>query len=104
MVVSHTSFAVARVEGHQVCVVGGDENLVVVDGDAAHGGRARVGSVAILPDQLAGLGVQSLQHVAGVVHVQHAVVHDGRGLVAGGSAFLHGPAPHQPQIVDVLRR
>ena len=95
--------AVAGVERHQMRVAGGHENLVVVDRDAAHGGRGGIRAVAILPDQLAGLRVQRLQHHAGVVHVQHAVVHDGRGLVAVARAFLHGPTPHQTQIVDVLR-
>ena len=66
-------------------------------------GDSRVGSVAILPNQLAGLGVQGLQHHAGVVHIKHAVVHDRRGLIAQDDAVLHGPTPHQPQVVDVLR-
>ena len=95
--------AVAGVEGHQVRLVGGHVNVIAVDRDAAHRRRGRVGSVAILPNQLAGLGVQGLQHHTVVVHVQHAVVDDGRGLVAEDDAVLHGPAPHQPQIVDVLR-
>ena len=60
-------------------------------------------AVAILPDQIAGLRIQRLQHHAGVVHVEHAVVHDGRGLVAVARALLHGPAPDQTQVVDVLR-
>ncbi len=80
-------------------VAGRDENLVVVDRDAAHGGRGRIGAVAVLPDQIAGLRVQGLQHHAGVVHVQHAVVDDRRGLVAVARALLHGPAPHQAQVV-----
>ena len=95
--------AVAGVEGHQVRFAGGHENLVAVDRDAAHGRRGGIGAVAILPDQFAGLRVQSLQHHAGVVHIEHAVVDDGRGLVAVARAFLHGPAPHQLQVVDVLR-
>ncbi len=84
-------------------IAGCYENLVVVNRDAAHGGRGGIGAVAILPDQLAGLRVQCLQHHAGVVHVQHAVVHDRRGLVAVARALLHGPTPHQTQVVDVLR-
>ena len=95
--------AIAGVEGDQVRFVAGHENVIAVDRDAAHRRRARVGSVAILPNELAGLGVQGLQHLSGVVHIEHAVVDDGRGIVAQGVSILHGPTPHLPQVVHVLR-
>ncbi len=95
---------VAGVEGHQVRFGGGYENLVAVNRDAAHRGRGRLAPVAVLPNEIAGSGIQGLQHHPVVVHIKHAVVDDRRGLVAEDGAVLHGPTPHQPQVVDVLSR
>src|SRR6185369_11323502 len=61
-------FAVARIESDQVRFAAGHVDVVAVDRDAAHGRRTGVRTVAILPDQLAGPGIQCLQHLSGVVH------------------------------------
>ena len=57
-------------------------------------------AVAVFPDQLAGLAVDRLHDVAGVVEIDDAVVHERRGLV--GAAFVHRPDPLQAQILDVV--
>jgi hypothetical protein len=95
--------AITSVEGHQVRFGGGHENLIAVDSDTAHRRRGQLGPVAILPNELAGPSVQGLQHHTVVVPIKHPVVNDGRGLISKDGAVLHGPTPHLPQVVYVLR-
>ena len=92
----------ARVERHQVRVARGHEELVFVHADAAHRGAVGVAAVPVLPDQLAGLPVDRLQHVARVVEEDDAVVDERRGLV--GAALVHRPDPLQAQILHVVGR
>ncbi len=69
---------------------------------AAHGGRRRLGAVAVLPDQLARLRVERLQRVPRVVEIDDAVVDDRRGLA--GAPFAHRPRPDEPQVLHVAGR
>ena len=78
----------------------GQDDLVLVDRDAALRSRVGIGAVGVLPDQIAGLGIQRLQDVPGVVQVHDAVVNDGRGLI--GAGVVHRPAPHQLQTLRVI--
>ena len=80
--------AVARVERHEMCVAHRDEQLVVVERHAAHGG---VAAEPMLPDQIAGLAVERLDDAAGVVQIDDAVVRERRRLV--GAAFGHRRRP-----------
>ena len=96
-----------RVEGHQVVVAGGVEEQAVVDGDGALGGGQPahvlaevVGQVApVLPDEVAGRRVDGLDDVAGVGHVEHAAVGEGRSLLA---SLVQGAGPHQAQVAHVV--
>ena len=90
----------SRVERHQVRVARRQEDLVVIQRDAAHRGAVRVGAVAVLPNQFAGLPVERLQDVARVVEEDDAVVNDRRRLI--GAAFVHRPDPFQLQILHVV--
>ena len=55
--------------------------------------------LAVLPQEVAGSRVDGLGQVAGIGQVHHAVVHQGRGLLAAGS---HRPRPYQAQLADVV--
>ena len=83
-------------------VVGGQVDLVAVEGDAA--GRApalRVLGilVPVLPEQLAGGRVEGLDDVAGARQEHHAVVDERRGLVG---ALGHRQRPGQAQAGHVV--
>ena len=54
----------------------------------------------VLPDQFAGLRVQCLHDVSGIVDEHNAVVHQRRGLIR---AFVHRPHPLELQAFYVLR-
>ena len=91
-----------RVEGDDCRVVGGQVDLVPVEGDAA--GRApalRVLGilVPVLPEQLAGGRVEGLDDVAGARQEHHAVVDERRGLVG---ALGHRQRPGQTQAGHVV--
>ena len=78
-------------------------DLVAVDRDAAHGGAVGVGAVAVFPDQIAGLAVERLDDVAGVVEEDDAVVDDAARAGCVPPSFIaqiHG----QPQVLDVVAR
>ena len=95
-----------RVEGHQVVVAGGVEQQAVVDGDGPLGGGQPahvlaeiVGQIApVLPDEVPGRRVDGLDDVAGVRHVEHPAVGEGRALLA---APVQGAGPHQAQVAHV---
>ena len=89
------------VEGHDEGVARPQEQLVAVDGEvAAVRAAQRLGQrAAVLPQQGAGRGVESLDDVAGVGEIHHAVVHEGRRLVA---AVPHRPHPGELQVGDVV--
>ena len=55
-----------------------DEQLVVVERDAAH---RDIAAKAVLPDQIAGLAVERLDDAAGVVQEDRAVVGERRRLL-----------------------
>ena len=101
MVVVQSSFPGPRVERHQARVGRREEDLVLVDRDVAHRAEADglVRADLVLPDQVAGRGVQGLHHVHGVGEIHDAVVHERVGLV--GAAFVHRPRPRQAQVLDV---
>src|SRR6185503_6133417 len=71
----------AGVKRADVGVGGGENNLVLIHGDAAHGGGSGVGAVIVLPNQVAGLGVESLQNISGVVEIHHSVMHQRSRLI-----------------------
>ena len=86
-----------RVESDDCRVVGGQVDLVPVEGDAA--GRAPalrvIGIlVPVLPDQLAGSRVECLDDVAGARQEHHAVMDERRGLVG---PLGHRQRPGQAQ-------
>ena len=92
----------ARVEGHQVGVVGADEQLVLVEGSVAVRAGQR-GAVldprpAILPQPGAVAHVERLDVVARLHQEHDAVVHERRRLL---QAFGHGPGPGQAQAAHV---
>ena len=98
-----------RVEGEDVLVDAGVDDEVVVDGevpvgraDAGHDALARVvGEVAaVLPEQVPRGGVDGLDDVARVRHVEDAVVDERRALLAAAGA--ERPRPHHPQVADVV--
>ena len=51
---------------------------------------------------LTGLGVESLHDVTGVGEVHHAIMDEGRRLIARPAAVGHRPRPGQPQLVHIL--
>ncbi len=93
------------VEGHEKGVVRGQKDLVVVDRDVpvAGSGTGDIPRVvrdvaAILPEQVAGRGVERLHGVAIAVDEHRAVADERHALVRAGG---HGPAPDEPEVVDV---
>src|SRR5262249_16926881 len=91
----------ARVQSVDVRVSGGDVDLVVVHRQPALGIAGGIFAQPVLPDQFAGLGVQGLHDVGGIVEEDGAAMDDGRGLVR---TVRHGPYPLQLQILHVGRR
>jgi len=93
----------ARVDRDHRRVIGREEQLVAVERDvlgrAAEGLGLRRELVGVLPDQLAGRGIDGLQHVAGAGEVHHAVVDQWRPLVA---ALAHREYPGELQIAHVV--
>jgi len=91
----------AGVEGDQPGVGGGHEQLVFVDGEVpAHArvaGRRHLHLV--LPDKVAGGGVEGLHHRADAREEHHPVVDDRRRRVP--AALVHRPDPRQLQLPDV---
>ena len=95
MAMSHSVWPVRAFESEQMRVRGSRKNLVLIDGQVAHGAgaaalRAR-GSEAILPDQLARSGVERLNDIVRIGQIDDAVVHQGRGLI--GSALRSSTRP-----------
>ena len=91
----------ARIERHDVRVGGVQDDPVLVDRDAAVRPAAAPRGrklPAILPQQVAGGGVERLHDVAGTGQEHHPVVHDRRGLLR---PRLHRPGPDQTEIADV---
>ena len=93
------------VEREDVVVGARVDDRVAVDGDVAVGGRDGdvllevVGAVpAVLPDQVAGDGVDGLDDVARVGHVQDAVIDQRRPLLG---SLRHPPGPDHAQRADV---
>ncbi len=100
--VSHVDLAGDGIEGDEAAVVGGHVDLVAVDRGVAHGTKAadRIRPDLVLPDQIAGGGIERLHHVAGVAEIHDAVVHERHRLVRAG--IVHRPAPGQAQLLDVV--
>ena len=94
-----------RVEGEDEAVGAGVDDAVGVDGEVAVGGGEAAGGgvlgqvAAVLPEEVAGGGVDGLDDVARVRHVQHAAVGEWRRLLAAGS---HTARPREAQVADVL--
>ena len=85
----------ARVDDEPVV----DGEVAVGDGEPADVVVDVVGQVApVLPHEVAGRGVEGLDDVAGVRHVEHAAVDERRALLAAGG---QGPRPHHAQVADV---
>ena len=94
----------AGVERHEMGVGRRHEHLVVVERDIPHrrGADERVRRNAMLPDQLARLRVERLDHVCRVRQEHGAAVHQRRRLVR--AAVLHGPHPRQLQLFHRVAR
>ena len=96
-----------RIERGQVGIGGRDKHLVLINGEIAHGaGAAALRSSrpdAVLPDQLAGAGIERLNDVVGIRQIDNAVVHQRRGLVAP-RCLVHRPNPGEAQVMYVLAR
>ena len=89
------------IEPDDVRVDGVQDDQVLVDGEAAHLRRASpplVHLAAVLPQEVAGAGVEGLDHVAGVRDIHDAVVHERRRLRHPG---LEAPGPGEPELVHV---
>ena len=86
------------VERDEVGVGGVDEDLVAVDAQIAQRPAAAADPLrepaAVLPDQIAGGGVERVDDVAGTGEEHHAVVHERRRLLR---ARLQRPGPDEPQ-------
>ena len=87
----------ARVERDEVGIGRGDENLVLIDGDIAHGAGSAalraLGPDAIFPDQIAGAAVERLHDVAGIGQIDDAVVDERRGFVRSAARSSPTPRP-----------
>jgi len=94
--------AVAGVDRHQLRVVGGKEDLVLIDRQAAQ--RRRGGNAEIVfPDEIARPRIEGLQHVSAVQEIHDAVVNDrGRLIPSRSPALVHRPDPLHPQVVHVV--
>ena len=103
MVCSHTSAAGLRVERDHVHVRRAHVEPVAVQREAAleAAGDALGQAAVVLPQQVAGAGVERLHAVVRALHEHHAVVHQRRRL--GGSGRQR-PAPRDAQPRDVARR
>ena len=98
------------VEREDVVVDAGVDDQVAVDRDvpvvlgqeAANVLRCVVWNLAaVLPDQVAGCGVECLDHIVWVRHVEDAAVGEGR---PGLAAVVERPRPDHAEPADVLRR
>ena len=98
-----------RIEREQVVVDAGVDNEVAVDRDVAvvaaeqpaDGlGRQFGDRALVFPDQIARRRVERLNHVVGIGHVHHAVVHQRR---RGLTAAAQGTRPDLNEVGDVLR-
>ncbi len=96
--------AVTRVDRHHVSIAGGQENLVLLDCDAANPAVAwrLIRTGPRLPDEVARLRIQRLHDVARAGQIDHAVVHNRRRLV--GAGVVHRPHPLQLQVLHVVAR
>ena len=96
-----------RVEGEDVTVGAGVDDAIGVDGEiAVGGGEAARGGVlrqvaAVLPEEVSGGGVDGLDDVARVRHVEHPAVGERRRLLAAGP---HAARPDHAEAADVLAR
>ena len=96
-----------RVERVDVVVVGGVDDQPAVDGDVAvvvrepaHDARDILGDVpAVLPEEVAGDGVDRLQVVLRVRHVEPSAVGQRRPLLGPGR---QGAGPHHAQVAHVV--
>ena len=95
-----------RVQRHEMRIGRGDHQLVLIDRHVALGhvvaGQIddRLRQVAsILPDQVAGRGVQRLHLVGVIPDVEDTVVHDRRAL---GRTVGQRPGPGNLQVLDVV--
>ena len=97
--------AAPRVERHDVSIAGVHENPILVDTQAAERAElvllARFGGklAPVLPQQLAGRGIQGLHRAARVGQIHDAVMNQRRRLLV---ASLHRPRPGKTQLPDVL--
>ena len=101
---SHSTSPVRAFRATRWGVVGGDEQLVVVEGavavDAGQGRRMVDLLPAILPEARAVAHVEGLDEVARLHQEHHPVVHERRRLLP---PLPHGPRPREPQAADVRR-
>ena len=92
------------VQGDEVGVVGGDEQLVVVEGavavDAGERRRMLDPLPPVLPEARAVAHVEGLDEVARLHQEHHPVVHERGRLLP---ALSHGPGPRETQAADVGR-
>lgn len=97
--------AAPRIERHDVSVAGVHENSILVDAQTAQRPElmllTRIGwkLASVLPQQLAGRGIQCLDRAAGVCQIHDAVMNERRRLLV---ASLHRPRPGKTQLPDVL--
>src|SRR5262245_7446298 len=78
----------------------GQNDFVIENGDAAHGGCAGIGAVIVFPNEFAGLTVEGLKDVGRIVEIDDAIVSDGCCL--SSAAFSHGPDPFQLQVLYIV--
>ena len=94
----------SRIEGHEPCVPGCDEHLVIVEGQASHraGLPRRAGRLvgSVLPDEISGRGVQGLCAAPGNRDVHRAVGHERCRLAL---AIVQSPRPGELKLVNVTR-
>ena len=102
----HVPFDLARtgIEGHEVGVVGGDEQLVPVERtvavDAGERGAVLDLLAAVFPDARPVADVERFDEVARLHQEHHAVVDERRRFLA---ALRHRPGPRQAQAAHVGR-
>jgi hypothetical protein len=97
--------ACARAERDHDVVPAYEIDLVAADSDAAlalsetvaeRPGRRK--GMPILPHEVAGRGIDCLDHIAGITQIHHAVVNERRGLVG---ARLHRSRPNQLHVLHI---
>ena len=94
-------FTRPRIETNYVCIIGIEDDEILVNGQAAHlcAGPTRIIEFSsILPDEVSGARIERLYDVPWICEIHHAVMDQWRGLRTTG---FNTPGPSETDVCNV---